>query len=53
MKKEIKEDIIRWKDLLNSWFSKINVVKMTTILPKSSYRVNTVPFKIPTKSNRN
>lgn len=52
MKKEIKEDIIRWKDLLNSWFSKINVVKMT-ILPKSSYRVNTVPFKIPTKSNRN
>ena len=52
MKKEIKEDIIRCKDLLSSWFSKINVVLMAT-LPKSSYRVNTVPFKIPTKSHRN
>lgn len=44
MKKEIKEDIIRWKDLPSSWFSKINVVKMA-IQPKSSYLVNIIPLQ--------
>jgi hypothetical protein len=33
LKKEIKEDLKRWKDLPCSWIGKINIVKMA-ILPK-------------------
>jgi ribosomal protein S13 len=33
LKKEIKEDYRRWKDLPCSWFGKINTVKMA-VLPK-------------------
>jgi hypothetical protein len=44
LKKEIEEDLKRWKDLPCSWIGRINIVKMA-ILPKAIYRFNA------TKSN--
>ena len=47
LKKEIKEDLRRWKDLLLcSWIGRINIVKMT-ILQTVLYRFNAIPIKIP------
>ena len=46
LKKENEEDI-RWKGLPCSWVSKTNIVRMT-ILPKTIYRVNTIPIKTST-----
>ena len=43
LKKEIKEDLRRWKDLPCSWIGRINIVK-TAI-----YRCNATPIKIPTQ----
>jgi len=37
VKKEIEEDLRRWKDLPCSWIGRINIVKMA-ILPKAIYR---------------
>jgi hypothetical protein len=47
LKKEIKEDIRRWKDPPCSWIRKINTVKMA-ILAKSIHMFNAVPIKILT-----
>jgi hypothetical protein len=45
LKKEIKEDYRRLKDLPCSWIGRINIVKMS-ILPKAIYMLKEIPIKI-------
>ena len=47
LKKEIKENLRRWKNLPCSWIGRINIVKMSIFL-KAFYRFNPSPIKIPT-----
>jgi hypothetical protein len=44
LKKKIKEDCKRWKELPCSWIGKISIVK---ILPKATYMFNAIRIKIP------
>ena len=48
LKKEIKEDLRRWKDLPCSWIGRITIVKMA-ILPNAIYRFNAISIKISTQ----
>jgi hypothetical protein len=48
LKKEIKEDPRRWKDLQCSWIGWIHIVKMDILL-KAICRFNAIPIKIPTQ----
>jgi hypothetical protein len=48
LKKEVEEDLRRWKDLPCSWIGRINIVKMA-ILWKAIYRLNAIPITIPTQ----
>ena len=46
MKKEIKDDINRWRDIPRSWVGRINIVKVT-IPPNATYSFNVIPIKLP------
>jgi hypothetical protein len=48
LKKEIEEDLKRWKDRPCSWIGRITIVKVAILL-KAIYRFSAVPIKIPTQ----
>jgi hypothetical protein len=45
LKKEMKEDYRKWRDLPCSWIDSINIVKLYT--PKVIHMFNAIPIKIP------
>ena len=48
MKKEIEEDIRKWKNNPCTWIGRINIVKMA-VLSKAIYRFDAIFIKIPTQ----
>ena len=46
VKKEIKEDISKWKRIPCSWIGRINIIKMA-ILPKAIDRFTSMPIRVP------
>ena len=46
LKKEIKHDTKRWRDIPCSWIGRINIVKMTILL-RAFYRFDAIPIKPP------
>jgi hypothetical protein len=48
LKKEIEEDLRRWKDLPSLWIGRSSIVKMA-VLQKASYRFNAIAIKILTQ----
>jgi hypothetical protein len=46
LKKEMQENIRRWKVTPRSWIGRIHTVKMIILL-KANYMLNTIPIKIP------
>ena len=50
LRKEIEEDIRKWKDLSCSWVGRFNTVKMA-IIPKLVYRFNAMPNKFQQHSS--
>ena len=48
LKKEIEEDLRRWKYPPCSWLGRINIVKIAVFL-KATYRFNAIPIKISTQ----
>ena len=48
LKKEIEEDLRKWKNLPCSWIGRINIVKMA-VLPKAIYRFIEIPIKNATQ----
>jgi hypothetical protein len=52
LKKEIKEDLRRWKDLLTSWIGRINIVKMAVLQKQSTVSMQS-PSKFQLNSSTN
>ena len=48
LKKELEEDLRRWRDISCSSIGRIDIVKITIFL-KAIYRFNAIPMKIPTQ----